>query len=179
MRQGNSGLKEVSEKSWGTNGHTPTPPPAGCCLNPGVFWEPSPQCWLTKTILSASISSISHWRVPIQCSPLLLGCDLCHLPIYRTVSGQFLSWKVSLHLFHSPSPAPSLPLTFSSPLRSVLLCLMPLKSNGKITALTQCGHNSQDWIIFPTFIMYGGVFLSSSLSSTLSSTDQECAGPDW
>lgn len=45
MRQGISGFKgvrKVSEKSWGTNGLTPTPPPVGCCLNPGVFWELSP-----------------------------------------------------------------------------------------------------------------------------------------
>lgn len=45
MRQGISDFKEVrkvSEKSWGTNGLTPTPPPVGCCLNPGVFWELSP-----------------------------------------------------------------------------------------------------------------------------------------
>lgn len=45
MRQGISDFKEVrnmSEKSWGTNGLMPTPPPAGCCPNPGVFWGISP-----------------------------------------------------------------------------------------------------------------------------------------
>ena len=67
-----------------------------------------PQCWLTETILSGSISSISQWRVPIQCSLLLLCCDLCHPPIYRTVSGQFLSWKVSLSLPCSLAPTPFL-----------------------------------------------------------------------
>lgn len=111
--------EKVSEKSTGTNGLPPTPPTEGCCLNPGVFGELKLQCWLTETILSGLISSISQWRVPIQCSPLLLCCDLCHPPIYRTVSGQFLSWKVSLRL--SPSLSRSLaPIPILSPLCSAL-----------------------------------------------------------
>lgn len=128
--------EKVSEKSTGTNGLPPTPPTEGCCLNPGVFGELKLQCWLPETILSGLISSISQWRVPIQCYPLLLCCDLCHPPIYRTVSGQFLSWKVSLRLFHPPSPTPSPP--FPSSLLSVLLCLLLLKSYCKISALTHC-----------------------------------------
>lgn len=59
-----SEVRKVSEKSWGTNGLMPTPPTEGCCLNPGVFGELKPQCWLAETILSGLISSISQWRVP-------------------------------------------------------------------------------------------------------------------
>lgn len=122
-------------------GRTPCPPPVGSCLNPGLLWGARPQCWLTETILPSTISSISQWRVPNQCSSLLLCCDLCHLPIYRPVSGQFLSWKASLCLFHPP------PLSLS-----VLLCLLLLQTScGKITALTQCGHNSQDWLSPPVY----------------------------
>lgn len=169
---------KVSEKSTGTNGLLPAPPTEGCCLNPGVFGELKPQCWLTETILSGLISSISQWRVPIQCSPLLLCCDLCHPPIYRTVSGQFLSWKVSLRLFHPPSPTPSLPLptSLSSLFCSVCCCW-------SLIARSQHWHT----VIPPTppppnpdFIMCWNLFLSTS--STWSLPDlyySVCVGHVW
>lgn len=56
MRQGISGFKEVrkvSEESRGTNGLMPTPPPVGCCLNPGVFWELNPSVGLQRQFFQA------------------------------------------------------------------------------------------------------------------------------
>ena len=101
-------------------------------------------CCLSETVLPGTVSSVSHWRVPVQCSPLLLCRDLCHLPIYRLVSGQFLSWKVSLDLSHSHSLylSPALTHSHSHPLSlasSLYLCLFiqpPQKSRSDIAPPT-------------------------------------------
>lgn len=80
----------------------PTPTLVKLCPNPWVFLEDNNNCWLTETILSSLIPSTFQGRVPIQCSSLLLCHDLWHLPIYCTLSWQFLSWKVFSASFTLP-----------------------------------------------------------------------------
>ena len=148
MRQGISGFKEVrkvSEESWGTNGLMPTPPPVGCCLNPGVFWELSPSVGSQRQFFQARSHQFLSEGSPSNVLPFCCAVTC--------VISQFIAlWAGSFYHERFLSASLTLPLLLPrshsllfSPV-SVLLCLLPLKSYGKITALTQCGHNSQDWL---------------------------------
>lgn len=109
---------------------------------------------------NSSQYELIHFSVkgPHPMSPLLLCCDLCHLAIYRTVDGQFLSLTVfSLCLspfylsfclsFLSLSVLSlfTLSLSFSLYFRSALFAAS-VKSSWEISALAQSGHNTQDWL---------------------------------
>lgn len=135
MRQGISGFKEVrkvSEKSWGTNGLMPTPPPVGCCLNPGVFWELSPnvgsqrqffQAWSHQFLSEGSPSNVLPFCCAVTC-----------------VISQFIAlWAGSFYherfLSASFSPSPLFPcshsLSLSSLFCSVCCCCWSLMARSQ------------------------------------------------
>lgn len=128
MRQGISGFKEVrkaSEKSWGTNGLMPIPPPVGCCLNPGVLWELSPsigsqrqffQVWSHQFLSEGSPSNV----LPFCCAVTCVIPQFIALWAGSFYHERFLSVSFTLPLLR--------PLSISLP--SVLLCLLLLKSYG-------------------------------------------------
>lgn len=120
---------------------------------------------------NSSQYELIHFSVkgPHPMSPLLLCCDLCHLEIYRTVSRQFLSLKVYslsfLSLFVSLIYFSLLVFslfTLSLSLFCSVCCLCEVF--WEISALTQCGHNTQDWLA--SFIWWStGAHLPKHLSS--------------
>lgn len=148
MRQGISsfkGVRKVSEKSWGTNGLTPTPPPVGCCLNPGVFWELSPSVGSQRQFFQARSHQFLSEGSPSNVLPFCCAVTCVISQFIALWAGSFYHERFLSASFTLP---PRLPRSHSRSL-SVLLCLLLLKSYGKITALTQCGHNSQDWLSPP------------------------------
>lgn len=116
MRLGISGFKEVrkvSEKSWGTNGLMPTPPPVECCLNPGVFWELSPSVGSQRQFFQAQSHQFLSEGSPSNVLPFCCAVT-CVIPQFIAVWAgslyheRFLSVSFTLPLLHHRSHTLSL-----------------------------------------------------------------------
>lgn len=170
-----SEVRKVSEKSWGTNGLMPTPPTEGCCLNPGVFGELKPQCWLAETILSGLISSISQWRVPHPMfSPFVV------LWLVSSPNLSHCERAVFIMKGFSPSLSPSLscslaPTPILSPLCSALFAAAEVLLQDLSIDTTWCPPPPH-----PDFIMCWNLFLSTSSTWSLTGLYYSvCVGHVW
>lgn len=159
--RGVASLKEVSkvsEKSWGTNGLVTAAPPVGCCLDPGVLWELNPnvgsqrqffQSWSHQFLSEGSPSNV----LPHCCAVTCVNSQFIALWAGSFYHERFLSASFS------PSPGPSLPLSFFlAPLCSALFAAAEVLWRDH-SIDTMLGHNSQGWL--SSFIMYWNLFLST------------------
>lgn len=159
MRQGISDFKEVrnmSEKSWGTNGLMPTPPPAGCCPNPGVFWGISPNVGSRRQFFPARSHQFLSEESPSNVLPFCCAVTCVISQFIALWAGSFYHERFLSASFTLCSFAPTVVL---SPLCSALFAAAEV--------LWQDHSGDTMWSQFTRlinppspFIMYWNLFLS-------------------
>lgn len=135
--------EKASEKSRRANGPMPTPPPVGCCLNPGVFWELSPRVGSQRQFFQARSHQFLSEGSPSNVLPFCCAVTCVISQFIALWAGSFYHERFLPNALLLLLPrSRSLSLSFIS----VLLCLLLLTSGVKITTLTLYSHNSQDWL---------------------------------
>lgn len=154
----------------------PTPPPVGCCLNPGVFWELSPSVGSQKQFFQARSHQFLSEGSPSNVLPFCCAVTC--------VISQFIAlWAGSFYHERFLSTSFTLPLllprshSLSSLFCSVCCCW-------SLMARSQHWHNvvtihKTDYPP-PQFIMYWNLFLSTPSTKLWAwQISVECAGPVW
>lgn len=136
----------------------PTPPPVGCCLNPGVFWELSPSVGSQRQFFQARSHQFLSEGSPSNVLPFCCAVTC--------VISQFIAlWAGSFYHERFLSASFALPLPPPPPRSHSLLCSALFAA---AEVLWQDHSIDTSWsqftrlIIFsPPFIMYWNLFLST------------------
>ena len=165
--------EKCQEKSWGTNGLMPTPPPMGCCLNPREFWELSPSVGWQRQFFKARSHQFLSEGSPSNVLPFCCAVTC--------VISQFIAlWAGSF--YHERFLSASFTLLLLLPRSRSLLCSALFAAP---EVLWQDHSADTMWsqftrlIIFPPFIMYWNLFLSAPSTELWARqiTVTECLGP--